>query len=57
MKFYSKKAHAAPAKAMNLNAVEMLEKAVSKSCIQHNAVCAYNPFSYMNLNRIYESDV
>ena len=33
MKFYSKKAHAAPAKAMNLNVVKMLEEAVSKSCI------------------------
>ena len=57
MKFYNKKSSASPARAMNLNAVKMLEEAVSKSCIQHNGLCAYNPNSYMNLKRLHESDV
>lgn len=56
MKFYNKKPSAVPVKAMNLNVTKMLEEAVLKSCIQSKDICAYNPNSYMNLKRIYESN-
>lgn len=54
--FYCKMRNCRPAKAMNLDAFNLLAESVSKSCIKSKALCVYNPNSWLNLKRANQAD-
>lgn len=54
--FYCKKAMKLPIRSININAPKLLEEAISKSCIDANDLCVFNPNSYMNLIRLHEAE-